>query len=107
MNYLEQIANMVWDEIYGTGMDGESSYAWADKKVKPLFRNYALLVLNQGAEVTSEHVHNAWVAWQTGIKPDHRANVPFGDLLPGIQAMDEKFEDAIHAVARKLDLLNG
>ena len=101
-NYLEQIANMVWDEIYGTGMDGESPYEYADKRIKPLFRTYAVLVLNEGVTVTSEHVHNAWVAWQTGIKPDHRSNVPFSDLVPGIQAMDEKYEDAIKAVARQL-----
>lgn len=99
MNYLEAIAQMIWDKVYGTGPEGKSSYEFADKKAKLLFRHYAVLCRTTGSDTTEEHVHDAWVAWQSGIKPDHRSCVPFDQLLPGIQALDTPYVDAIRLVA--------
>jgi hypothetical protein len=67
-----------------------------------LFRIYAVLLLAKGSDVTSEDVHNAWVAWMTGKDKDHEALVRFSDLPADTRAEDTPFAKAIRTVAREL-----
>mgnify|MGYP000914702813 FL=1 len=65
-----------------------------------LFRIYATLCRAKGEATTSEDVHDAWSAWQVELFPEHRSIVPFDQLAPDVQALDDKYRDAIHVVAR-------
>lgn len=71
------------------------------RDVERLFRIYAVLVLAKGAEVTARDVHDAWAAWECDRKPESPSIVPFDQLTPRVQAMDEPFVDAIRQVARE------
>jgi len=68
--------------------------------VERLFRIYAVLVLAKGIEVTVEDVHDAWAAWECDRKPQSSSIVPFDQLTPRVQAMDEPFVEAMRQVAR-------
>jgi hypothetical protein len=67
-----------------------------------LLRQYALLVLIKGRKCTLKDVHDAWAAWRTVTKPDHKDLVPFRELTPQARELDRKYRDAIVAVAREL-----
>lgn len=67
-----------------------------------LLRLYSLLVLTEGVNTTLEHVHDAWALWRMFTRPEHVALVPFDQLTPEVQALDQEFVDAIHKVAREL-----
>lgn len=60
---------------------------------------YALLVLVRGEDVTLKDVHDAWSVWKNNIRPDHRSLIPFEELSPEVQAMDEKYANSIRIVA--------
>jgi hypothetical protein len=64
-----------------------------------LIRLYALLILAKGASTTAVDVHDAWSLWRTQTAPDHHSIVPFGELTPEVQALDDRYVDAIHEVA--------
>jgi hypothetical protein len=71
-------------------------------ETKPeLTRMYALLVLAVGTSCTRENVHDAWAAYTSGTRPDHRDIIPFGYLSPETQARDEKYAAIIRLVATR------
>lgn len=67
-----------------------------------LYRLYALLALTVGADVTNEHVHDAWSVWMADDEPNHRSLTPFDRLSPEVQEMDTPFRDAIRAEVEAL-----
>jgi hypothetical protein len=67
-----------------------------------LLRLYALLLRVKGAAVTAEDVHDAWAVWTQEVRPDHVSIVPFADLSPAVQALDEPFVESIRRAARRL-----
>jgi hypothetical protein len=91
MNYLDQIAV----EIHRAA-DGDAEI---DPDDLPLYRIYAVLALAKGTKVTAEDVHDAWSAWRADTQPDHRSIVPFEELSPRVQSMDEPYVAAIRRVA--------
>ena len=68
----------------------------------PLYRQYAVLLLAKGSEVTAEDVHNAWAAWASDHEPANRNLLPFKELALSSQRKDEPYAEAIRAVARRL-----
>lgn len=66
-----------------------------------LLRIYAVLALAKGADVTRADVHHAWAAWRAATRPDHPSLVPFEDLSPEVQALDEPYAEAIRKVAAR------
>jgi hypothetical protein len=91
MNYIDALALKVYNTAYGNDPeDGEDI---------TLYRIYALLALTVGEDVTAEHVHDAWSVWRAETKPDHKSLIPFAELTPDVQALDDKYVDAIRAVA--------
>lgn len=64
-----------------------------------LFYNYALLMRAKGVDTQLEDVHDAWAAWASAARPAHPALVPFEELTPEIQALDQPFLDAIREAA--------
>lgn len=60
-----------------------------------------LLALVRGADVTLADVHDAWALWRSRSNPTHPALVPFDQLKPAVQAMDEPYANAIRATAAK------
>lgn len=94
MNYLDDLAR----EIYFIA-EGESAIAAEDW---PLYRGYAVLALAKGEQATAKDVHDAWVAWANTYRPGHRSAVPFEALTVAVQALDQPYVDAIHAVTRLL-----
>lgn len=64
-----------------------------------LYRIYAVLALAKGEDTTAEDVHNAWAAWTAGNRPRHRSLVPFSELSPEVQALDEPYVQAIRRAA--------
>lgn len=67
-----------------------------------LYRLYAALLLAHGERVSREDVHDAWAAWRGGEGVVHPSLVPFADLAPHVQALDQPYVDAIRAVAREM-----
>lgn len=67
-----------------------------------LLQLYALLALTVGKDVTLEHVHDAWAVWTAQIRPDHTSLVPFDQLAPDIQLLDEPYRAAIARVAAEV-----
>lgn len=67
-----------------------------------LFDVYLLLVLTSGEDVTPKQVHDVWAIAEWYTRPDHRSIVPFDQLAPEVQALDQPFVDAIQAAARAL-----
>lgn len=65
-----------------------------------LIRLYALLVLVKGGWVSLEDVHNAWAVWRNLTRPDHPDLIPFVGLARDVQALDQKYADAIRKVAQ-------
>ena len=94
MNYLDRLAA----EIQRTA-DPDARPPDEDL---PLYRLYAVLLLAKGREVTTEDVHNAWVAWASEHQPDSPNLIPFKELLPSVQRKDTTYVDAIRVVATHL-----
>lgn len=94
MNYLDDLAR----EIYYVA-EGDGEIATDDWL---LYRVYAVLALAKGKQTTAKDVHDAWTAWANTYRPGHRSAVPFEALTPQVQALDQPYVDAIHAVARLL-----
>lgn len=68
-----------------------------DSALLPL---YTLLVFTQGENVTREHVHDAWACWRNQTNPDHKSLIPFDQLTPEIQDLDQRYTDFIAEVAQ-------
>lgn len=70
-------------------------------RCKPeLIEMYALLALVRGEKTTLEDVHDAWSVWKNQHRPDHWSLIPFNELTAEKQALDQKYVDSIHIVAR-------
>lgn len=95
-NYLERIANDIWLEAQSrVNADLVPVYP---KEEAVMWLGYAVLCLAKGANTTSEDVHDAWTMWASINQPDHRSSIPFHRLTPEVQAYDDLYRDAIHAV---------
>jgi hypothetical protein len=60
---------------------------------------YLLLAMRKGANVTARDVHDAWAIWRSRTVPAHAAIVPFDDLPPEKQRLDDPYVEAIHRAA--------
>lgn len=67
-----------------------------------LIRLYSLLALVKGEDTTLEDVHDARSLSRMFTRPAHPAMVPFDQLSPEVQALDQEYCDAIRKVARGL-----
>lgn len=94
MNYIDTIAREIYAITEGPGEPGPFD--------RILYRMYALLALSKGEGTTLEDVHDAWAAWCSEERPGHRSLVPFDQLAPDVQALDQPYLDDIHIVARRL-----
>lgn len=94
MNYLEEIATRVATAADDTYVRG-SAY-------QPLWLGYAVLALSKGITTTQEDVHNVWSLWAVLYHKDHRSLVPFDQLEPLVQELDEPYRQAIVEVAGQL-----
>ena len=70
-----------------------------------LLELYGFLALTTGTDTTRENVHDAWAVWKEEIDPAHRSLIPFEELTPDVQALDQPYVDAIHRAA--VTLTNG
>ena len=70
------------------------------REVGSLFRVYAVLALAKGERVSTADVHDAWAAWKYDHDPEHRALVPFEELAPDVQRLDEPYARAIRRAAQ-------
>lgn len=64
-----------------------------------LLRLYALLAMTTGPATTLRDVHEAWALWRTATNPGHRSLIPFEQLAPEVQALDEPYRAVIVEVA--------
>lgn len=94
MNYIDRLAHAIAVEAGEPYTDESDAYA-------PLWRSYAVLALTTGTETTSRAVHDCWSAWAAGAFAEHRSLVPFEQLTVEVQALDDKYRDAIRAVAAR------
>lgn len=94
-NYLDALAEAIYAEA-----DSDLPLTGEDW---PLYRLYAVLALAKGTQTTPRDAHNAWAAWAAAFQPNHRSLVPYDMLTPEVQALDQPYVDAIHAVARRVD----
>jgi hypothetical protein len=93
MNYLDRVALDIAAIAQPCEMPSETDLV--------LYRIYAVLGLAKGQAVTKEDVHNAWAAWTSTYRPGHASLVPFAELSPLVQSLDQPYVNAIHqAVAR-------
>lgn len=93
MNYIDAIACEIGKCCKMDMTDAE------DMK---LLRIYALLALTVGKDVTLEHVHDAWAVWTVRMRPAHPSLVPFDQLAPDVQMLDEPHRAAIARVAAEV-----
>jgi hypothetical protein len=61
---------------------------------------YALLALVKGDQVTLEDVHDAWALWRSRSNPHHKSLIPFDQLADEVQALDQRYADAIAEASR-------
>ena len=93
MNYIEELATAIKANL--------------DPRLLPrsdtdrLFRIYAVLALVKGIHVTAADIHHAWAAWQSERWPHSPSLVPFEQLTPEVQSIDESYVDAVRSAARK------
>ena len=87
MNYIDALAQAIYDAVPHDGPIEADEW--------PLYRLYAVLGLVKGQDVALEDVHDAWAAWRSETNPWHRSLVPFADLAPDVQALDQPYVDAI------------
>jgi hypothetical protein len=92
MTYIDEIATKIGTRC---GMRMTQSVERA------MLRIYAVLCLAKGEDTTSEDVHNAWSAAIAEAKPSHVSLLPFLELSPETQRLDDAYRDAIRAVARE------
>lgn len=92
MNYIDEIKAKLLNHI---------------KIGKGLQNVYALLVLVKGENVTLKDVHDAWAvninqSWDFEQFGNHYSLVPYDELKKETQEKDQKYVDAIKAVAKEL-----
>lgn len=96
MNYLDKLAA----EIQRTAHPDSTP----PDEYLPLYRQYAVLLLAKGEDITVEDVHHAWAAWASDHEPDSRNLIPFKELSLSVQQWDEVYVDAIKEVAQRMKL---
>lgn len=94
MNYIDALALMVYE--CGNPDEPMDDAEWH------LYRTYAVLVLAKGEETTAEDVHDAWSAWALEHRSFSKNIIPFDQLTPDVQAMDDEYVAAIHSVRRRV-----
>lgn len=87
MNYIQQARDILSKKI-----DVESD----------LLDLYVLLVLTSGIDTELIDVHDAWAVWKNKTNQSHKSLIPFSELTPEVQALDEEYRDAIAATAAEL-----
>ncbi len=87
MNYLEQLAQRIRDEV--------PAEALPDEDTDLLFLIYAVLARAKGEAVTAADVHDAWVAWITSRGEHHESMREFDQLKGDVKAEDSPFVAAI------------
>ncbi len=88
-SYVDEVRQSLEEQLPGLA---------ADKELHDL---YALLAFVKGQAVTLEDVHDAWAIWRSRIAPQHRFLIPFNQLAPEVQELDQKYADAIGAAAQQ------
>jgi len=64
---------------------------------------YTLVAADRGIYIDRESVHNAWAVWIATTNPDHPDLIPFDQLTPDRQALDERYAAAIRAAIRVME----
>jgi hypothetical protein len=83
-------------------MAKEMGYDEVPPEDVPLVLLYALLGLTVGEAVERVDVHDAWALWTVGRGiADHPSLVPFADLTPEVQALDDPYVEAIRRFAAR------
>lgn len=93
MNYIDELARY----IYSAAEPNSPPDGWIEDAA--LYRLYAVLLLTKGTDVTNEDVHNAWSAWACESDALHPSLIPFDELKPRTQTLDEPYTNAIRRVA--------
>ncbi len=88
MNYIDALACRIAKEC---GDDWEE----ISRNEERLYRLYAVLGRAKGQAVTCEDVHDAWAAWRSDMMPEHHSIIPFDELTPEVQSLDQPYVDAI------------
>lgn len=65
-----------------------------------LLRLYALLVLVR--RISPRDVHDAWAIWRHSTQRDHLAMIPFDQLAPGVQRLDDPYAAALERADAKI-----
>jgi hypothetical protein len=91
--YIAELAEAIRAEV-------DPSRVPSRREVAALFRIYAVLALAKGVRVSAADVHDAWAAWKFDHDPTHTALVPFDQLAPNVQRLDDTYVQAIHRVAQ-------
>lgn len=89
-NYVQRVIDALNEEL--PGQDPE------------LIKLYALVALTWGPLAGRIEVHDAWALWRNDTKPDHQSLIPYAQLSPEVQELDDKYVEAIRKVAWKLGL---
>src|SRR5205085_2987118 len=90
VNYIDELAQAIRARV-------DPGYELPRTDTQRLFRMYAVLALVKGTGVTAKDVHDAWAAWECDRKPHAPSIVPFVQLPPETQRLDEPFVAAILA----------
>ena len=90
MNYIDEVASDIGNEC---------DMKWPSEYERKLLRIYAVLCLAKGEQTCRKDVHDAWAAWRAETDPKHGSLIPFGDLHPDTQGLDNPYCAAIRRVA--------
>lgn len=71
----------------------------AEKYDPNLYRLYALLCVTTGELTMGKDVHDAWAIWAAVYRSRSLCLIPYEELSPEYQAMDEPYAEAIRQVA--------
>ena len=88
ITYLEEDAGKIRAHVAGQLLPGQAII-------------YALLLRVTGLNTTAENIHDGWAAWRLLCRPNdpHKDLVPYDDLNPATQILDEPYAAAIREVA--------
>jgi hypothetical protein len=92
-SYVEQMRDRIVEVLGADEIEG-----WGENAER-LLDLYTLLALTRGADVTPEDAHDVWSVAISRTDPTHRSLIPFDELAPDVQAMDDKYRDAIVTAA--------
>lgn len=88
ITYLEEDAGKIRAHVAGQLLPGQAII-------------YALLLRVTGLNTTAENIHDGWAAWRLLCRPNdpHKDLIPYDDLNPATQILDEPYAAAIREVA--------